>query len=185
MNLYRSTLLQEQARNRSYGTIDCIGGEWVFFENTSDEAFMLESLIASSPEVYKHGHWLPIQQLEHSFFRSSAVDYMLMEGDELRIERPMLPNVERLLRQLSDETFYSFLQFINTYGFSIYDCIYCHHYGAFMSSGVNFLILDNTETIASVHHSFSPGDTGLDHTFELFASDGMRRSVDYTEQQIG
>ncbi|MGL4523496.1 MAG: DUF2777 family protein [Bacilli bacterium] len=183
----RTQLIHKQRGSVCEGTVDKIGGEWVFFENTTDEASMLQSILSYSPHIQKHDYWLPLEQFQAPFFTYKNLDYSLEPGDAVRFYRPLSHTLVALLAHLSDVVFIGLLTFLNENDYSIFDCIYCHYFGGYfhhsrISDGVNFLIFDNTTILASLHHTFTYTEKSESHHFQLLSANGNSSQITYNDR---
>ncbi|WP_179865556.1 MULTISPECIES: DUF2777 family protein [unclassified Bacillus (in: firmicutes)] len=175
----RSQLFQKQPRAFTIGAIEEINDEWVFFDDETDEAFLLEDLIDEEFEVSINEEWIPASLRNGNFLIQYPKKKKLQNGDILRIQRKLLYSFDTLLKNLSDESFYTLAYLLNTHHFSLYDCLYCHNFLSFQpenspSDGVNFIVFDNGELVCSVYHQFRISSEEQNHRFELTKATGNR-----------
>lgn len=176
---HRSQLFKEQPRAFTIGSIEEINDEWVFFDDETDEAFILDELIEKEFEVSINEEWTPASFQDGTFLIFHSKKKKLQNGDVLRIQRKLLYSFDTLLKHLSDESFYSLAYLLNTHGFSLYDCLYCHNFLSFQpentpTEGVNFIVFDNEELVCSVYHQFKISPEEQNHRFELTKATGNR-----------
>lgn len=176
---HRSQLFKEQPRAYTIGTIEEINDEWVFFDDETDEAFLLEELVEEEFEVSVNEEWTPAYFTNGTYSIYHSKKKKLQNGDTLRIQRKLLYSFDTLLNNLSDESFYSLAYLLNTHSFSLYDCLYCHNFLSFQpddspSEGVNFIVFDNGDLVCSVYHQFKISPTEQNHRFELTKATGNR-----------
>ncbi|MBM7702629.1 DUF2777 domain-containing protein [Metabacillus iocasae] len=174
-----------QERCHTTGIIECIDSQWVFFEEDSDEASMLNDIVNDSLEIHVKNTWQKAMFISDNVLKLNGDTYMLRDGDQLRVRKKLQHAYEELLQSLSIDVFSSFTSQLNSLGISLYDCIYCHNTSLFLPShedvnGVNFIIYDNEESICSVHHLFSRGTEHSDR-FEYTMSNGKRVMNIYTK----
>ncbi|MEH7400540.1 MULTISPECIES: DUF2777 family protein [Bacillaceae] len=176
---HRSQLFQKQPRAFTIGAIEEINDEWVFFDDETDEAFLLEDLIDEDFEVSINEEWVPASLKNGNFIIQYSKKKKLQNGDILRIQRKLLYSFDSLLKNLTDESFYTLAYLLNTHSFSLYDCLYCHNFLSFQpegspSEGVNFIVFDNGELVCSVYHQFRISSEEQNHRFELTKATGNR-----------
>lgn len=176
---HRSQLFKEQPRAYTNGTIEEINDEWVFFDDETDEAFLLEELVEADFEVLIDEEWSPASLKNGIYIVHHSIKKRLQNGDSLRIQRKLLYSFDTLLKKLSDEAFFSLAYLLNTHGFSLFDCLYCHNFLAFQpentpSEGVNFIVFDNGDLVCSVYHQFKLSEDEQNHRFELTEATGNR-----------
>ncbi|WP_088042493.1 DUF2777 family protein [Bacillus sp. EAC] len=175
----RTQLFKEQPRAFTIGTIEEINDEWVFFDDETDEAFLLEELIEVEFEVSINEEWTPASLKNGTYSINHSKKKKLQNGDLLRIQKKLLYSFDSLLKNLSDESFYSLAYLLNTHGFSLYDCLYCHNFLSFQPEdtpveGVNFIVFDNGELVCSLYHQFRISPEEQNHRFELTKATGNR-----------
>lgn len=180
--LQRLQLIEHQSRAFLEGDIENINDQWVFFDNETDEATMLEHYVNQEIEVYYHHKWMkgklhPDGRILH---RNETI--FLLDKMKLRIRKQILFSFEMLLDELSDDIFFHFINTLNSLEFSVYDCIFSHNHLSFLDSndkkkGVNILIFDNGEVVLAVHHHFHHEDKKEDR-FEFTLSTGKRVIID-------
>jgi Protein of unknown function (DUF2777) len=156
----RMRFIEHQSRAFLMGTIEIINDQWVFFDEETDEAMMLDEYLHQEIEVFRHHKWFKGILVEDGHIQLFNETVFLMDQMNLRIRKKLIYSLELLLDELSDDTFIYFLQNLNALDFSIYDCIYCYNHLSFLPTegkreGVNLLIFDNGEKICAVHHHFT------------------------------
>ncbi|KYC62950.1 MULTISPECIES: DUF2777 domain-containing protein [Heyndrickxia] len=175
---FRLKIMECQSRAFLTGSIEKLNEEWVFFDDISDEASMLEEFVGKKIEIFHSGRWKKGVLTEDETIISDGEMLLLEEKASLRIPKPVNFSLEMLFGEWEDGLFHRFVSFLNGAGFSIYDCIYCHNVLSFLvnrekKEGVNFMLFDNGEAILSVHHHFRLGKQA-DEWFECTWSDGRR-----------
>jgi hypothetical protein len=178
----RSNLIEFQPRAFNAGTVEYINSQWVFFDEETDEAAMVDEFIHQEIEVLRHNKWRKGFLMENGCIQTGNDILHLQDQELIRIRKQLIYSFERLLDELNDEAFCQFLNTLNGFNFSIYDCIYCYNHLTFLENasgkaGVNFLIFDNEELISSVQHHF---DYHLKHSdrFEITMSNGKRAIIE-------
>ncbi|WP_110114332.1 DUF2777 family protein [Bacillus sp. CGMCC 1.16541] len=171
-------IFKEQERSYLSGVVECIDSQWVFFEEDSDEASMVDDIVNESLEIYLHDTWQKAIFMSDNLLKLHGETYMMKDGDLLRVRKTLQHAYEQLLESLEVEAFSQFAAQLNSLHFSLYDCIYCHNTLLFLPShedisGVNILVYDNEESICSVHHLFTRGAEHEDR-FEYTMNDGKR-----------
>ncbi|MDQ0246565.1 hypothetical protein J2S09_004169 [Bacillus fengqiuensis] len=177
---YQSRLhfLKEQPRAFVCGMIERIDKQWVFFDDESDEAFMLSEIADDSLEIQLSHRWHKAMWTGEDTIQTNGQVYMLKEGDYLRVRKTLQHAYETLLEELTFEALSQFTHHLNELNFSLYDCIYCFNSLCFQEnapskSGVNFLTFDNGEEICSIHHFFERNHQTMDR-FEFTLNNGKR-----------
>lgn len=178
----RNKLIQYQQRAFNEGTVEYINDQWVFFDDETEEATLLNVWIHEEMEVFHFNRWRKgllkgdgVVQLDHE-------EYHLKDQDSIRIRKRLVFSLEQLLTQINDDAFCQFIIHLNSLNFSIYDCIYCYNHLTFLSeriqkSGVNFMVFDNGENICSVQHHFVYYEKKSDR-FEFTLSTGKRMVIE-------
>lgn len=180
MHQARTSLLQSQERSYQYGTLENIHNEWVFFEDDLDEAFSLHDIASEELEFLVSNQWIKgTLQLSTSTLLLPMSTINLETYMKVRFQKRLLHSLQELLEYLPDDDFSTLLLSLQKWNYSIYDCIYCHTYSSFFSSlsqkeGVNFLTLDNNDTILSVQHHFLTTRHSEKHYFEFLQSTGLK-----------
>ena len=175
MNLQkRLANLQEQKRAHVQGTVEHINNEWIFFDEESDEAVLLEDMTNGGIEVFRYGKWINGKLCKNGIVRLATQHYSLKNGETVRFPKQLSYAYEQWLQSLPDRTFYYFIQQLNSFDFSLYDCLYCYNSFLFgRKTGVNFIIYDNTELISNIQHYYERGFTNKDY-FEITLNTGKR-----------
>ena len=179
MNLqHRLTSIEDQLRAYTTGAVEYINDQWIFFDEESDEASLLEELDGHHAEVFLFNKWIKASFTGDGTIKINGDTYHFKDGDLLRIQKKLPFAYEEFLKDLSDETFFKYTLSLNRYHFSLFDCIYCHNSFVFQANkheckGVNFIIYDNLDTICAVQHFYSRGHHGVDR-FEFTLSNGKR-----------
>ncbi|MDF1507389.1 DUF2777 domain-containing protein [Robertmurraya sp. DFI.2.37] len=178
----RSKLIEFQIRAYIEGTIEYINDQWVFFENESEEASLLEEYLHQELEVLRHSRWRKGVLFEDGKMAMADEILLLKSSDTLRIRKNLIYSLERLLEEISDDAFYQFITHLNSLHFSVYDCIYCYNHLTFLKGedrkeGVNFIIFDNQEDICSIQHHFCYYEKKNDR-FEFTLNNGKRTIIE-------
>ncbi|WP_079508040.1 DUF2777 domain-containing protein [Mesobacillus jeotgali] len=178
----RSNLIEFQPRSFNAGTVEYINSQWVFFDEETDEAALVDEFIHQEVEVQRNNKWCKGFLLDNGNIQTGNEKISLIDQEIIRIRKQLIYSFERLLDDLNDEAFVQFLNTLNSLNFSIFDCIYCYNHLTFLDhesgrSGVNFLIFDNEEYICSVQHHFDYFDIQNDR-FELTLNNGKRTVIE-------
>jgi hypothetical protein len=179
---HRLKLIEYQNRAHKKGTIEYINEQWVFFEEETEEASLLEEYLHEEVEVYRYSRWKKGILVEEGKMSSGDEIILLKDQDLIRIRKNLIFSLEKLLEQISDDAFYQFVTHLNSLKFSIYDCIYCYNHLAFLQEdrrkeGVNFIIFDNQEDICNVQHHFCYYEKKHDR-FEFTLNNGKRTIIE-------
>ncbi|MDQ0268785.1 DUF2777 domain-containing protein [Cytobacillus purgationiresistens] len=178
----RTKLIENQTRAFSEGIVEFINDQWVFFDNETDEASLLDEFIQQDIEVYRFKRWKKGSMLENGKVSCSDELFHLKDQDQIRIRKLLVFSLERLLDEVNDDAFFQFVTNLNSINFSIFDCIYCYNQLTFFNdgerkSGVNFMIFDNQEYICSVQHHFFYYENETDR-FEFTLNSGKRMVIE-------
>ncbi|PLR97665.1 DUF2777 domain-containing protein [Bacillus sp. T33-2] len=178
----RLKLLEYQQRAFNTGAIEYINKQWVFFDEETEEAVLLEDLIHQEIEVMRQNKWQKGYYLGEGTVQDGSDIIQLEDRETIKIKKQLVYSLERLLSEINGDTFVHFLTTLNSLNFSIYDCIYCYNHLTFQEnadgiSGVNFIIFDNEEMICSVQHHFDYYEHGSDR-FEFTLSSGKRTVIE-------
>ena len=176
----RKNFIFTQQRSYTYGTVEHINEQWIFFDAEDDEAFMLHELIEDGMEIFLNNEWVASVLLESGdVLLHTLHQYELNNGDAVRVRKKLPYPYLELLEELSGESFLQFTKLLNSMDISLYDCIYCYNTMQFLEEkvaekrGVNFLVYDNESVICSVQHHFTRGKQNSDR-FEYTLQTGKR-----------
>jgi hypothetical protein len=174
----RAKLMKQQTRAFTEGTIENINFQWIFFDDETDEASSIDDYMQNEVEVYRAGRWREGIILEDGAIQLRSEITFLKKNESIRIRKKLLYSFEKLLEDLTDDSFFQFVPTLNSLGFSTYDCIYSYNQLTFLDqarnrSGVNFFTFDNSSQICAVQHHFSYGENKNDR-FEFTINTGKR-----------
>jgi hypothetical protein len=174
----RKSFYNRQNRGFYEGTVESINQQWIFFEHESDEAFSLDEYIDQEIEVYREKQWCRGLLREDGNVMLKRGLHYLQNEEQVKIRKPLNFSFEKLLEELSDDSFLQFITVLNSLEFSIYDCVYSYNQLLFSEhtdakSGVNFLFFDNGEVICAVQHHFLYSESKHDR-FEFTMNTGKR-----------
>ncbi len=155
----RTQLLEIQHRAFTVGTVEYINKQWVFFDEESEEASLLDGWLYQEIEIFYLKRWRKGILYEDARIEFGDETIHLKDQNLIRIRKSLVFSLEQLLKEVNDDAFCQFITSLNALEFSIYDCIYCYNHLTFLSeskqkSGVNFMVFDNGDSICSVHHHF-------------------------------
>ncbi|WP_071393866.1 DUF2777 domain-containing protein [Bacillus tuaregi] len=178
----RTKLIEYQQRAFTEGSVECINDQWVFFDEETEEAALLDVWLHEEIEVFRLNRWRKGILCKDGKIQKDQETIHLKDQDIVRIRKNLVFSLERLLEEVNDDAFYQFITSLNTMDFSIYDCIYCYNQLTFLNdskqkSGVNFIVFDNGELICSVHHHFTYFEQTNDR-FEFTLSTGKRMVIE-------
>jgi hypothetical protein len=178
----RLKLYDFQARAYNVGTVEQINDQWIFFDEETDEAAMLDDFIHQEIEVFRLNRWKKGILREPGKINCGKEAVMLRDHDTIRIRKDLIYSLERLLEGVNDDAFFQFVTTLNSLNFSIYDCIYCYNHLSFLSDenrkdGVNFMVFDNQEQICNVQHHFCYFEKVNDR-FEFTLNTGKRLVIE-------
>lgn len=178
----RLKLIEDQQRAYDSGTIEFINQQWVFFDEETEEAALLETFLHQEIDILRGKSWNKGLLIEGGRVQCGTETFDLNDRETIRIRKHLIYSLERLLDELYDEAFLYFLNTLNSLHFSIHDCIYCYNHLNFLNpndsaGGVNFLIFDNSEQICSIQHHFDYG-TSRNDRFEFTLNSGKRTVIE-------
>ncbi|MFP7295752.1 DUF2777 domain-containing protein [Neobacillus niacini] len=178
----RIKLLDFQLRAYNEGAVEQISDQWIFFDEETEEAAMLDDFLQQEIEIFRLNRWKKGILIESGKIRSGNEVIMLRDHDSIRIRKHLIYSLERLLEGMNDDAFFQFVTTLNSLDFSIYDCIYCYNHLSFLSDenrrdGVNFIVFDNQEQICNVQHHFSYFEKVNDR-FEFTLNTGKRLVIE-------
>jgi len=166
--------LQEQKRAHVHGTIEYIDDKWLFFDEESDESILLEDMIDGDIEVLRYGRWMNGKLRKNGIVQFPTQSYSFKSGERVRLRKRLSYAYEQWLESLPEHTFYYFIQQLNQFDFSLYDCLYCYNSSLFgRTEGANFIVYDNTNLISNIQHFYERGTRNKDY-FEITFSTGKR-----------
>ncbi|MBS4212184.1 MULTISPECIES: DUF2777 domain-containing protein [Neobacillus] len=178
----RIHLYDIQERSYTEGTVEQINDQWIFFDEETEEASMLEEFLHQEIEIFRMNRWKKGILYEPGNIRIGNEVTMLRDHDTVRIRKHLIYSLERLLDGINDDAFFQFVTTLNSLDFSIYDCIYCYNHLSFLSDenrkdGVNFMVFDNQELICNVQHHFYYYEKVNDR-FEFTINTGKRLIIE-------
>ncbi|MED3562115.1 DUF2777 domain-containing protein [Bacillus xiapuensis] len=178
----RNKLMSNQQRAFNEGTVEQINDQWIFFDEETEEANMLEDFLQQEVEIFRTNRWRRGVLFDSGKIQFGKEVIMLRDHDQLRIKKHLVYSLERLLEGINDDAFFQFVTTLNSLGFSIYDCIYCYNHLSFLSDekrkdGVNFIVFDNQEQICNVQHHFFYFEKVNDR-FEFTLNTGKRLIIE-------
>jgi hypothetical protein len=178
----RTKLIEYQQRAFTEGTAECINDQWVFFDEETEEATLLDVWLHEEIEVFRLNRWRKGVLNKDGKIKQGNDLIHLKNQETIRIRKHLVFALEQLLKEVNDDAFCQFITSLNTMNFSIYDCIYCYNHLTFLSetkqkSGVNFIIFDNGDSICSVHHHFVYFEKTSDR-FEFTLNTGKRMVIE-------
>ena len=178
----RQRLYEFQQRSYNDGTVEQINNQWIFFDEETEEAAMLDDFINQEIEVFRFNRWKKGVVNESGKINCGKETIMLHDHDTIRMRKNLIYSLERLLDGVNDDAFFQFVTTLNSLNFSIYDCIYCYNHLSFLSDenrkdGVNFMVFDNQEQICNVQHHFCYYEKVNDR-FEFTLNTGKRLVIE-------
>lgn len=178
----RIKLFEHQSRAYTEGTVEMINEQWIFFDEETEEAVLLDEYLHQEIEVFRFNRWKKGILFEAGkICLTDEIDF-LRNNDLVRIRKHLIYSLERLLEGMNDEAFIQFVTTLNSLQFSIYDCLYCYNHLSFLTdenkkNGVNFMVFDNQEQICNVQHHFCYYEKTNDR-FEFTLNTGKRLVIE-------
>jgi hypothetical protein len=174
----RSKLMEQQNRAFNEGTVEYINKQWVFFDNETEEASLLEEYLHQEIEIFRLNRWRKGILFEEGKICLANEFLFLDDQDLIRIRKHLIYSLEKILEDMNDDAFFQFITTLNSLNFSIYDCIYSYNHLSFLEqergkNGVNFMIFDNEQHICNVQHHFCYLENISDR-FEFTLNSGKR-----------
>ncbi len=178
----RMRLYDIQKRAYTEGNVEQINNQWIFFDEETEEAAMLEDYLQQEIEIFRMNRWKKGVLCESGKIRIGTDAIMLRDHDIVRIRKHLIYSLERLLDGINDDAFFQFVTTLNSLNFSIFDCIYCYNHLSFLADqqrkdGVNFMVFDNQEQICNVQHHFFYFEKVNDR-FEFTLNTGKRLIIE-------
>jgi hypothetical protein len=178
----RNRLFESQLRAYIDGSIEYINNQWVFFDEETEEASLLDDYLHQEIEVFRDHFWEKGILFEEGKVTFGDDFITLQNHDRIRIRKQLVYSLERLLDEIPDDAMINFIMTLNSLGFSLYDCIYCYNHLNFLNkrhptSGVNFIVFDNQELICTVQHHFSYFEK-INDRFEFTLNSGKRLIIE-------
>lgn len=179
MNLHKKlAVIPFQERAFIEGTIDCIGDDWVFFDEINEEAFELSHL-NSELEILLNGNWVKGTLIEDTVLYIENDLHYLKNGDQIRFKKSLSYSFKQLIEELTKESYLNFVKTLNSLSYSLYDCVFCNNFLSFLQTrqqkeGMNVILFDNEEQICVVQHYFHRDEEIIQDRFEFAISDGKR-----------
>jgi hypothetical protein len=178
----RMKLYDFQERSYTEGTVEQINEQWIFFDEETEEAMMLDDYLHQEIEIFRLNRWKKGKLSELGNVRIGNEAIMLHDHDLVRIRKHLIYSLERLLDGINDDAFFQFVTTLNSLNFSIYDCIYCYNHLSFLTDehrkdGVNFMVFDNQEQICNVQHHFCYFEK-INDRFEFTLNTGKRLVIE-------
>ncbi|HHW39131.1 MAG TPA: DUF2777 family protein [Bacillales bacterium] len=185
MNLHRKlTVIPFQERAFVEGTLEQIGDEWIFIDESNEEAFELGELSVEL-EVFLRGTWAKGILIDNTLLYIENDLHYFKDGDRIRYIKKLTHSFKKLIEELSEESYMSFVKTLNSLSYSLYDCVFCNNFLDLLQmrqvkEGMNVIIFDNEEQICVVQHYFSRHcDNKIEDRFEFALSDGKRIIASY------
>lgn len=174
----RSRLMEFQSRAFTEGSVENINDQWVFFDNETEEASLLDEYLHQEIEIFHLNKWRKGILFEDGKICLANENLFLDNLDQIRIRKNLIYSLEMILEEMNDDAFFQFVTTLNSLHFSIFDCIYCYNQLSFLEgergkNGVNFMIFDNQEHICNVQHHFCYFEKTNDR-FEFTLNNGKR-----------
>lgn len=178
----RIKLYDIQQRAFNEGNVEQINDQWIFFDEETEEASMLDDYLQQKVEIFRLNRWRNGILYESGKVLCGKETIMIRDHDLVRIRKHLVYSLERLLDGINDDAFFQFVMTLNSLNFSIYDCIYCYNHLSFLSDenrkdGVNFMVFDNQEQICNVQHHFCYFERVNDR-FEFTLNTGKRLIIE-------
>ncbi|CEG26058.1 DUF2777 domain-containing protein [Bacillus sp. B-jedd] len=178
----REKLYQIQERAYTEGSVENMNDQWVFFEEETEEASLMDEYLLQEVEIFRLNRWKRGTLIEPGKISSGEEIIVMRDSDRIRVRKHLIYSLERLLERLHGDAFIQFVTTLNSLRFSIYDCLYCYNHlnflnGDYPKNGVNFMIFDNQEEICGVQHHFCYFEKESDR-FEFTLNTGKRLVIE-------
>ncbi|WML43339.1 DUF2777 domain-containing protein [Neobacillus sp. PS3-40] len=178
----RLKLYDIQLRAYTEGSIEQINDQWIFFDEETDEAAILDDNLQQEIEIFRLNRWKKGILVEPGKVCIGKEVLILRDHDLVRIRKHLIYSLERLLDGINDDAFFQFITTLNSLHFSINDCLYCYNHLSFLTDdhrkdGVNFMVFDNQEQICNVQHHFCYYEKTNDR-FEFTLNTGKRLIIE-------
>lgn len=155
----------------------------MFYNQENNENFYVRD-IETPLECYLNGKWEKMDiKNSHCYIQNEK--RTLQKGLPIRFQRSYTYAYELLLEELTDCAFFSFVNGLKKFNYSLYHCIYCHNFLLFQpeknASGVNFMTFDNGEVVCQVQHFFKREQGSKIDRFVFTLSTGELYSISFRE----
>jgi hypothetical protein len=178
----RMKLYEYQSRAYTEGTVGYMNEQWVFFDDETEEAALVDEFLHQEIEIFHLNRWRKGVLFEEGRIGIGNETLFLREQDSVRFRKHLIYSLECLLDGMNDDAFFQFVTTLNSLHFSIYDCLYCYNHLTFLKDenrqdGVNFLVFDNQDHICNVQHHFCYFEKTSDR-FEFTINTGKRLIIE-------
>lgn len=178
----RLKLYNTQLRAYTEGTVEQINDQWIFFDQETEEASLMEDFLQQEVEIFRLNRWKRGKLVEVGKIAVGRETLLLKDHDLVRVRKHLIYSLERLLDGINDDAFFQFVTTLNSLDFSIYDCLYCYNHLSFLTDdnrkdGVNFMVFDNQTAICNVQHHFCYYEKVSDR-FEFTLNTGKRLIIE-------
>lgn len=177
MGTEREMRIYEEDRRWIYGTIIMDEGICLI-ENEEGDICLFESL--RSPGVYidLDGKWVKAELFDRFAATERGENIPLTGGEAIRYLKTVKQAFLDFLYDLDDGQFYSFLDQLNSLGFSVFDCVYAFNGLSFSANpatekGASFYQFSNDVKQCALQHHYERTGERKDR-FEWTTSDGIR-----------
>lgn len=178
----RTQILEKQPRMFIKGTVENIYGQWVFFDEETEEASPIEKFLHQEIDILQHNRWRRGILLNNNILSFGKEVHYLQNEETIRVRKQISYSLSELINEINDDAFIQFITTLNALNFSIFDCIYCYNQLKFLGNsprktGANFIIFDNGELICNVTHHFNYYEKQHDR-FEFTLNIGKRMVIE-------
>lgn len=177
MGTEREMRIYEEDRRWIYGTIIMDEGICLI-ENEEGDICLFESL--RSPGVYidLDGKWVKAELFDRFAATERGENIPLTGGEAIRYLKTVKQAFLDFLYDLDNGQFYSFLDQLNSLGFSVFDCVYAFNGLSFSANpatekGASFYQFSNDVKQCALQHHYKRTGERKDR-FEWTTSDGIR-----------
>ena len=105
----KNKLMKQQTRAFTEGTVENINFQWIFFDDETDEASSIDDYMQNEVEVYRAGRWREGVILEEGAIQLKSEMTFLKKNETIRIRKKLLYSFEKLLEDLTDDSFFQFV----------------------------------------------------------------------------
>ncbi|PAE64249.1 hypothetical protein CHH90_09980 [Bacillus licheniformis] len=177
MDTERQKRLYAEKRKWIYGKILMEDGICLI-ENEGGDLLLVESLNSPGVFISIDGEWQKAELFDQFAVTEKPETVKLTGGEPIRYLKTVKQAFLEFLNDLEDGQFYSFLDQLNSLGFSVFDCVFAYNGLSFWPEkkdvkGVSFYQFSHDMKQCALQHHYERKEEWKDR-FEWTASDGER-----------
>lgn len=103
----RMHLYDIQMRAYTEGSVEYINDQWIFFDEETEEASLLENFLQQEIEIFRMNRWKTGILEDSGKIRVGNEIIMVRDHDKIRIRKHLIYSLEKLLEGINDDAFFS------------------------------------------------------------------------------